>query len=742
MSDAVTFDPKQKLFILRTSNSFYAMRILPEGQLVHVGFGPMPTPVEPMLLSSLDAYEDPNYVWEQQGRRWEYPTFGDVQYHDVALKVAFPQPATALEPGEAKNIPVRDLRLRYVRHEIGVDAQPGLAPEHGRDNNPVRPALMIELRDIAYDFIVRLFYRVTADCDVFERWVELENLPGSPGPVAVEALAFATLHLPTAPYELMTAAGCWGREFVPQQRDLLQGVTILRQLGLNTGHAVNPSFMIRPRGENQLNAGDTYFGLLAFSGNWSLCCEVLPTDALSVHGGYERGDFALTLPPGGTHRTPAFIFGVSGQGGDGASDQLHDFFRRYVLPVSAHAPVRPVLYNGWEAVYFDMSMEKQLRLARAAAALGVELFCMDDGWFTGRRGDRIGLGDWTVDRTIFPQGLAELIHEVKQLGMRFGLWVEPEMVNADSDLYRAHPDWVLHYPGRPRTEARHQLILDFGRPEVVQHIFTMLDALLAGHDITFFKWDMNRYATEAGSVAGREIWYRHVRGVYSIMDQLLKKYPQLEIQSCSGGGGRVDAGILGRCVQVWTSDNTDAQDRVYIQDGFSLFYPPCTMESWVTHERNHQTGRVIPLDVRFDVAMRGVLGIGTNIDTLSPEELEVYQRKIAFYKKIRPVAQHGRLVRLAQAQQDSVSVWQCVSADGRQSVYSIVVAQALQGHHLPCYRLKHLIPHGVYRITDEWNHEVGRLSGWQLMNLGMPGDQRHGHFGCSLRSRTVLLECL
>jgi len=735
MVDAITFDAQQRLFILRANRSFYAMRVLDDGALVHVGFGPALT--VPDAFSVMDSYEEPNYVWEQQARRWEYPTFGDVTQHDVALRAGFPKAPGALQGGEKEYLPIRDLRLRYVHHDIRTASQPGLTAQHGRNETSSTPTLCITLHDIGYDFIVRLFYRITPELDIFERWVELENQTDMP--VAIESLAFATIHLPTDRYALTRAAGAWGREFVPITQELHQGVTLMRQLGLNTGHHANPSFAIHPVGQTGRDTGRSYFGMLAFSGNWSLRCEVLPTDSVRIHGGYEHGNFCMNLSAGQKHSTPAFVFGTADDGINGASQRLHAWLRQAVLPKSAHGSVRPVLYNGWESVYFDMSMEKQLQLARTAAAIGVELFCVDDGWFSGRRTERVGLGDWTVDASIFPNGLTPLITEVTRLGMRFGLWVEPEMVNPDSHLYRAHPDWVLHFPGRPRTEMRHQLILDFGRSEVVEAVYAMLDSLLAENDITFFKWDMNRYVTEMGSEAGREIWYRYVQGVYGIMDRLLKKYPRLDIQSCSGGGGRVDAGILSRCVQVWTSDNTDAMDRIYIQDGFSLFYPPATMESWVTHERNHQTGRNIPLDVRFDVAMRGVLGIGTNIDALPAEELEVYRRKIAFYKKIRHIVQGGQLYRLAEVQTGGASVWQSVSADRQESVYSIAVVQALQGHHLPNYRLLNLLPDATYRMTDEWDHELGRLSGVQLMTLGMPGDQRHGHFTCSLRSRTVLL---
>jgi alpha-galactosidase len=327
--------------------------------------------------------------------------------------------------------------------------------------------------------------------------------------------------------------------------------------------------------------------------------------------------------------------------------------------------------------------------------------------------------------------------------MKFGLWVEPEMVNPDSDLYRAHPDWILHFPGRPRTQIRNQHILDFGRPEVIDYIFDSLDRLVRENDVDFFKWDMNRYATEPGSVAGLAIWQTHVRGLYGLMDRLRVNHPLLSIQSCSGGGGRADLGILARTDQVWTSDNTDPHDRALIQEGFSLFYPPRTMEAWVTHEKSHQTGRLSSLDLRFDVAMRGSLGLGLALDQLSLLELEACRRKIVFYKLIRPVVQNGILYRLAELSEGSgLSIWLSVSQGRQEAVYSFVRLQHPQGHHMAPVRLRGLDEETTYAVIDEFGVEKGRFYGAQLMFLGLPGDGENGGLGETVRSRTLLLkEC-
>jgi alpha-galactosidase len=319
-----------------------------------------------------------------------------------------------------------------------------------------------------------------------------------------------------------------------------------------------------------------------------------------------------------------------------------------------------------------------------------------------------------------------LIEEVHRLGMQFGLWVEPEMVNPDSELYRAHPDWVLHFPGRPRTEWRYQLILDFGRREVVEHIYAMLEKLLRDHAIDFIKWDMNRYATEPGSVAGQAIWRDHTAGVYEVMDRLRRAFPRLQIESCASGGGRVDLGILARTDQVWTSDNTDALDRIRIQEGYSLAYPARAMEAWVTHATNLQTGRVSSLSLRFDVAMRGSLGIGASLNELDDAELADYASYIAFYKRIRHVVQNGRLYRLQRVEEHGTSVIEYVAADGREAVCSVAVLDYQQGWVRPPAPLRDLDPAALYAVTDRHGAEVYRASGFELMTVGIPGDASGG----------------
>lgn len=725
----IHFNPNTKTFNLVLKSSFYAFQVDAAGRLVHLAWGPNPAAGTTSLISghSNPAPGDGPSSFEQQLRRDELVAFGDVTYHEVSLKVSFPTLPAAVTPAETAHLPIRDVRLRYAGHEIVTTAQPGLAPAHGLPSAETAPrqTLRVILQDPAQPFRATLCYRLTSEHDLIERWVEVENL--GPEPVQIEALSFGTLHLPNGATELTSVTGAWASEFTSRRERLPLGLRLIESRTVQTGHGANPFFLLNRPGQAWEETGIVYFGALAYSGSWRIAVEHLSSLAVRLHAGYNPFDFALILAPGERHVTPALLCGVSDEGWGGAGRRLHAFIRERVLPRPPRdLEFRPVLYNSWEATYFNLSVAGQIELVRKAAAIGVELFCVDDGWFGGRRNDRAGLGDWTVSPAVFPDGLHPLIAEVQRLGMKFGLWVEPEMINADSDLYRRHPDWILHFPGRPRTEARNQLVLDFGRPEVVDYIFAALDNLLAEYQIEFIKWDMNRNASEPGSVAGKAIWREHVAGVYRLMDRLRQKYPRLDIQSCSGGGGRIDAGILARTDQVWTSDNTDAFDRLRIQEGFSLAYPARAMEAWVTHAHNHQTGRITPLGLRFDVAMRGALGIGSSLNELTEAELQEYAGYIAFYKRIRPVVQEGHLYRLQRLEEFSASVIEYVLPDGREAVYSIAVREHQLGWERPPALLKGLVAAATYAVFDWRGAEIHRAGGFELMALGLPGDSLGG----------------
>jgi alpha-galactosidase len=722
----IHFNPETSTFNLHLKHSYYAFQIDSAGRVVHLGWGPRPeTATETERIRGSIRYQTypPHLSFITQHRPDEILAFGDVTTYQETLKVAFPTAGSPLARGESPHLPVRDLRLRYDQHEIVVSGSPGLSPAHGLPTGRMseRETLRVHLIDPVQPFKVILNYRLTPEHDILERWIELKN--EGDHTVTVDTCYFASIHVPPGTIQLTTLSGSWAAEFTPTRQDLNQGIFILESRSVQTGHQANPFFMLNTPDRATEEGGTVYFGQLAYSGSWRITFEQITTRQIRVHAGYNPFDFKINLAPGDTHITPALICGVCQDGWGGASRRMHDFLLERVLPAPRGSqPWRPVLYNSWEDTYFDLDYDHQVTLARRAAAIGVELFCLDDGWFGDRRSDRAGLGDWYASPAIFPKGLRPLVDEVHQLGMKFGLWVEPEMVNRDSNLYRMHPDWVLHFPGRERSEARNQLILDLGRTEVVEYLQATLDSLVTENAIDFFKWDMNRNVSEPGSVAGQAIWYRHCESVYRIMDYLRRRHPNLDIQSCSGGGGRVDAGILARTDQVWVSDNTDALDRIQIQEGFSLCYPARVMEAWVTHNQNRITNRVWPLALRFDVAMRGILGIGTNLAGLSDVELAECAAYIAYYKRIRHIIQSGHLYRLQNLQTFGESVIEYVMPDGREAVCSVILRDFRPGSIRPLSPLRGLNSSGEYQVFDRDFSEFARLSGFELMTLGIPSE--------------------
>jgi alpha-galactosidase len=375
-----------------------------------------------------------------------------------------------------------------------------------------------------------------------------------------------------------------------------------------------------------------------------------------------------------------------------------------ILPQAPKARPRPIIYNSWEATGFDVNEAGQEALAEKAASLGIERFVMDDGWFGQRRDDHAGLGDWYVNPKKFPNGLKPLIDKVHSLGMDFGLWVEPEMVNPDSDLYRKHADWVLNFPGRPRSESRNQLVLNLARQDVRDYVFHFLDDLLSKNDIAFYKWDYNRNWSEPGwdAVATdeqKEVYVKYVDNLYSILRELRAKHPKVEIESCSGGGGRVDLGILGVTDEVWPSDNTDPFDRLTIQDGFTYAYTPGVMMAWVTDSPNWVNNRTTSVEYRFLSSMQGSLGVGANLDKWTPDDFAVAKDMIAAYKQVRETVQHGSLYRLISPQHNSeYSATESVSLDKQQAALFTFLHSSQKGYPFPRVYLRGLDPTQQYRL--------------------------------------------
>ena len=463
--------------------------------------------------------------------------------------------------------------------------------------------------------------------------------------LAVEALAAPVLPVAEALTDIIGFEGRWAMEFQTRRFARGLGAHVRENRRGRTSHDAFPGLMLAEAATTEA-AGLAMGVHLGWSGNHRLAVEsfndgraLVMADGLLLPG-------EVRLAPGESLDSPVFYAAVSTRGLNGLSQAFHRHLRARPEHGRLRAKPRPVHYNSWEAVYFDHDPAVMMDLATRAAALGIERFVLDDGWFRGRRSDRAGLGDWQVDRGVYPDGLAPLIAHVRGLGMEFGLWVEPEMVNPDSDLCRAHPDWVLATPPAPQLDFRHQLVLDFGRAEVREHLFAAIDALLSEHPIGYLKWDMNRDLSHPGGSDGRAGARAHVLGVYEVLDRLRAAHPEVEIESCASGGGRADYGILARTDRVWTSDSNDALDRVAIQRGFSHVFPPELMGAHVGPEVCHITGRRLSIGLRVATALIGHIGVECDLRALTEREAGDLAAGIALYKAHRALIHTGELLRL------------------------------------------------------------------------------------------------
>ena len=691
-AQTIQYSEARKVWLLTTRQSSYALGLGADGALRHVYWGAplwriddLPTPPQRRDISSFD----PRQMIENE----EFPGWGGPRYYEPAVKIA-------RENGD------RDLVLHYMSHRI--------------EQND----LEISLKDIRDDVYVTLHYRVYPENGILRRSATVRN--ATPRPLTVESAQSATWYLPPGEgYQLTYLTGRWAAETQLNREPIHEGVKVLESRKGHTSHNFNPWFAI-DAGDAGEESGRVWFGALAWSGNWRIAVEQTPYRQVRVTGGFNTFDFAYPLKPGESLETPEFFAGFSEGGFGGASRLMHRFEREQILPGGANARPRPVLYNSWEATTFNVNEAGQKELAAKAAALGVELFVMDDGWFGKRNNDRAGLGDWFVNPQKFPQGLKGLIENVKSLGMDFGLWVEPEMINRDSDLYRLHPDWVIHFTDRPRSELRNQMILNLARSDVKEYIFSVLDKLATENNIRYFKWDMNRSVSEpgwpeAGPASERKLWVDYVRNLYEIIDRLRKRHPQLEIESCSGGGGRVDLGILQRVDEVWPSDNTEAFDRLRIQEGFTQAYAPKIMSAWVTDVPN-MNGRSTPLVFRFLTAMQGALGIGANLNKWTQQDTGTAVKMIALYKRIRTAVQTGDLYRLLSPRTGDVTANEYVSPDGKQAVVFVFRHSQEYNTAAPAIRLRGLDERALYRVEAVDGKLLDRqpeLSGAYLMRAGL-----------------------
>ncbi|GHU61227.1 alpha-galactosidase [Bacteroidia bacterium] len=549
---------------------------------------------------------------------------------------------------------VRDIEMEYTSGEIiTIDG---------------RQTLKITQRDKFYPLEIHSYIRVLPEYDLIEKWIEVSNT-GKKGVIKIENLQSASVFLPEDSYELTHFAGIWGNEFRPNTTKLTMGTKTIQVKDFKSYGS--SSFIVRPENENEKQSGKAWFGSLCYSGNWRVDFEKTFNGNVQITGGINFWDQEINLKPGQLFASPRMIFGYTEQGMEGVTHSLTAFTKEQLLPATHRDKIRPVLYNSWYATTFSVNETHQLALAKVAKEIGVEMFVIDDGWFKGRVDDKAGLGDWTVDTNKFPNGLKPMIENINKLGLDFGIWIEPEMVNPNSDLYRAHPDWVFFFPNRQRHEGRHQLILNLAREDVYQYLYQSIRNLLSENNIKFIKWDMNKVLTDPGFVSApsdeqRAVRIKYVENLYCLVSALRKDFPDVWFENCSSGGGRVDMGMARLFDFNWTSDNTDPVERIFIQDAYLSVFPANTMISWVTHEDWHHQQH--PLDFKFDVCMAGVLGVGNDITQWNDEQKETARKKITRYKEIRETTQKGDLYRIVSPYESNKSILQYVSKDKKNAV--------------------------------------------------------------------------
>ena len=691
---SIRIDHETGLITLHTLHTSYQMWADGQGVVHHLYYGPA---IGGSDLRGLEFYSDCGFSPQPAGMDrqrdysldtlcQEYTGSGVGDYRIGCLRLAGPDGSRAAD-------------LRFVSAEAvpGKYSLPGLPAACAEDD--ACETLRLKLRDAVHGLTVTLLYGVFAQADVITRAALLEN-EGS-GSIRLDKAASACLDLPFGKWELIHFHGRHCMERQPERVPLSHNIQTLRSARGASSHQHNP-FAILAAPHTTEETGECLGAMLVWSGNFKIECEVSQMQSTRLVAGVSDDDFSWTLEPGGQFAAPEVLFCYSDQGLSELSARYHRFLQRHIIRSPWRDKPRPILINNWEATYMDFDAQRIWDIARQARDLGVEMLVLDDGWFGERSDDSSGLGDWQFNEKKLGCTFDQLIGRVREMGLLFGLWIEPEMVCANTALYAAHPDWALSIPGRAPATGRSQLVLDMGRPDVVDYLYNLFHRLLAEHDIAYIKWDMNRNLTDVYSRAlpperQGEAAYRYMLGLYSLLDRLTRDFPQVLFEGCAGGGGRFDAGMLCYCPQIWCSDDTDAIHRIKIQYGTSFGYPPCAMGSHISASPNHQTGRSTLLSTRAVVAMAGTFGYELDLQKLTADEKEMVKAQIVRYKQLQPLLLEGRCERLTDAVTDTCfTAWQFTAPDRSRAAVSVVVIDP-QANPWPIHiRLRGLDPQALY----------------------------------------------
>ncbi|MDE7436025.1 MAG: alpha-galactosidase [Lachnospiraceae bacterium] len=705
---AVIYDEKNGIFSLHTVNTTYQMKVDGQSYLLHLYYGQkLDAPMDYMLTYFDRGFSGNPYgagldrTYSLDALPQEFPVLGTGDYRNVAFKIKE-------ENG------CYECDLHYKSHEI-QDAKysiPGLPSAHAKQAQTLR----IVLQDERLGIEVTLLYGVLEDCDVIARSVQIRNAGGSR--VYLEKVSSACLDFLYGQYDVMTFYGRHAMERNVQRNSVYHGRQCIGSTRGSSSHQYNP-FVILAQADAAENMGECYGAAFLYSGNFSAEVERDQYDQIRFVMGLSEDQFSYPLEANEEFYAPEVLLSYSAQGLNRLSDNFHRCVREHVYRGKYKNQVRPVLINSWEACYFDFDGDAIVELAKQAADLGIELVVMDDGWFGHRDDDNSSLGDWTVNEEKLGCSLRELSERVHEQGVQFGIWIEPEMVSEDSDLYRQHPQWALKIPGKAPIRARNQLVLDFSNAEVVRYMFEEISSVLKQGEINYVKWDMNRSLSDIYSEAAitqGKVMYDYVLGVYSLLEQLTSEFPDILWEGCAGGGGRFDMGMLYYTPQIWCSDNTDAVDRVRIQYGTSYGYPLSTMGAHVSAVPNHQTGRIINMDTRGVVAMTGAFGYELDLGKLTDEEKDVVREQVARYHRLAPLIQNGKYYRLNNPFVEEYGAWMVVDEKKEKALLSVVLLN-IHGS-MPVIYVK---PEGLEAAKDYRDTATGKVySGAALMAYGLP----------------------
>lgn len=717
---SINYNENFKTFHLRTKNTSYVLKVMETGHLSHLYWGRKlkADNLEYFFrrrgFGSFAADTDNISGFQLELIPQECPTFGATDLRSPSLEFQYEDGTSATD-------------LRYKSHRIyeGKQRLSGL-PAVYVESEEEATSLEITLVDSLKNLEVILTYNVFENFDVITRSLKIVN--NSDEKINIERVLSANVDFTTDEFDFIQLSGSWGRERHILRNPLRSGSQAIESRRGASSHAQNPFMALCSKDANE-EYGEVYGFSLVYSGNFLANVEVDMYRNARAQIGINPFDFKWLLESKEEFQAPEVVLVYSSKGLNGMSQIYHNLYRKRLCRGIYRDKVRPVLINNWEATYFDFNEVKIKEIAKEASKLGMELFVLDDGWFGNRNDDKSSLGDWFVNEEKLKGGLSKLAKDINNMGLKFGLWFEPEMISPISKLYEKHPNWCIHIPGRTRSQARSQLILDLSRKEVCNYIIESISKILESANISYVKWDMNRNMTEVGSLGltsdrQRETAHRYILGLYRVMEEITSRFPNVLFESCSGGGGRFDPGMLYYMPQTWTSDDTDAIERLKIQFGTSMVYPPISMGCHVSAVPNHQANRITSLETRGVSAMAGNFGYELDITKLNEEEKEELKQQISLYKEIRETVQFGTLYRLKSPFNSNEVAWMMISEDKNEVVVSYVRQWALVNERFSNLKLTALDKDSEYEIIGE---DI-ILSGDELMYIGLNIPELQGDY--------------